>query len=647
VALLGLSLICSGAAPTEGKSDEEQTLPARLKRKDSYFGVHFDFHALLTDKNIGENTTPAMINAIIDLIHPDYIECDTKGHPGVSSYPTKVGNSGGSFVGDPLRVWREVTAQRGVALYGHHSGIWDNLALQKHPEWAAVDSHGKRSDHATSVFSPYSDKLLIPQLTELAVDYGLDGAWVDGDCWVIWPDYCDAARAAFAQQTGIKTIPTKPGDPGWSDWTEFQREAFKKYVGHYLEKVKGKAPDFQMASNWAFTERMPEPVSCNVDFISGDIGGRNSVNIARYSSRLMASQGITWDLMSWNSLDWTFGTLDPPKTRKPAIQLMQEAACVIAQGGGYQAVFSQAGAGYPPLRDGSVDLVKLKPMGEVAKFCRARQKVCFKAKPIPQIAVLCSTAGTYRTISEMGRGSFEWEAARQHGIVSCLLDNQYAVDVLLSYKLSKRLNEYPMVVINQYDYIEPDLRDQVANYVKQGGHLLLVGEGPGKLFGGEIAGATGKEGVQVPAPYSLMVHHVGKGLVATIPMALAGTYDKKPAPVVRDVIGAALKKLFPDPLAVVTGSRTVDVSAMRTQDGKLAIHLVNTSGPHWAGGLITSIPPAGPLTVAIRSKTKPSSVVLEPGERTCNFDYENGIIRVNIDQVKIHDAIVVNNETPR
>ena len=122
---------------------------------------------------------------------------------------------------------------------------------------------------------------------------------------MIWPDYCDAARGAFTHQTGIKSIPVKPGDPNWFEWTGFQREAFRNYVRHYIAKVKEKAPDFQIASNWAFAERMPEPVSCNVDFISGDIGGRNSVNIARYSSRFMASQDITLYLMSWSSLDWT------------------------------------------------------------------------------------------------------------------------------------------------------------------------------------------------------------------------------------------------------------------------------------------------------------------------------------------------------
>ena len=389
--------------------------------------------------------------------------------------------------------------------------------------------------------------------------------------------------------------------------------------------MKKQAPGFEFACNWAFTDWMPEPVSCGVDFISGDICGRDCVNVCRYTSRLMASQEIAWDLMSWSFTDWNLGTLDPPNTRKPAIQLMREAACVIAQGGGYQAVFSQAGAGTPPLRDGSIDLGKLQPMGELKKFCREREEVCFKAKSVPQIAVLYSTDAAYRKWSRTDGhpALFGWDSW-QRGIVSCLLENQYAVDVLLGSQLSKRLAEYPLVVVCQWDYLEPDLRDQIADYVKKGGKLLLIGEASIKLFSKELGGATEKQDAPAPAPYSLAFYTVGKGMVGTIPQTITDQYAGNPNPAVRDFVGAALKKLFPNPLAVVTGSRDIDLSIMRTQGGKLAVHLVNTSGPHRTAGLIPSIDPVGRLSVLIRSKTKPKSVLLEPGRRSCTFTYEHG-----------------------
>src|SRR5208282_1217206 len=109
----------SGARPPSHFS--AATLPKRLKRAESFLGVHFDFHAGPDCTEIGKNTTRKMIEDVINQVHPDYLQIDCKGHPGLSSYPTKVGNAAPGFVGDALRLWREVTAERGVALYMHYS----------------------------------------------------------------------------------------------------------------------------------------------------------------------------------------------------------------------------------------------------------------------------------------------------------------------------------------------------------------------------------------------------------------------------------------------------------------------------------------------------------------------------------------------
>ena len=108
-----LLLVCNGET---SRATEPQN-PPRLKRADSFLGIHFDLHAGEDCTEMGKNTTPAMVERIIDLVQPDYLQIDCKGHPGLTSYPTKVGHPAPGFVGDPLRVWRDVTARRGVARY--------------------------------------------------------------------------------------------------------------------------------------------------------------------------------------------------------------------------------------------------------------------------------------------------------------------------------------------------------------------------------------------------------------------------------------------------------------------------------------------------------------------------------------------------
>ena len=281
-AALALLLLATALA-----SASEAPTPPRLKRADSFLGIHFDFHAGPDCTEVGKNTTPAMIQNIIDLVRPDYLQIDCKGHAGYTSYPTQVGQQVPGYVGDPLRTWRDVTAKNGVALYMHYSGVWDSVAV-KNPGWAALDADGKPSPKATSFWGPYSEQLLIPQLRELAGTYGVDGVWVDGECWASIPDYSPAALAAFTSSTGFTTVPRKASEPHWFEFLQFQREAFRGYLRHYLAAVKRTHPTFQICSNWAFTDHMPEPVSVPVDFLSGDYSPDDSVNSARLSARLEA-----------------------------------------------------------------------------------------------------------------------------------------------------------------------------------------------------------------------------------------------------------------------------------------------------------------------------------------------------------------------
>ncbi len=217
------------------RSGTEVKLPA-LKRKDSFFGVHFDFHAKDDETPVGRNTTPEAIRAIVETVQPDFIQFDCKGHPGLSSYPTRVGYPAPKITGDPLRIVREVTLEYGVALFVHYSGLWDTYAIKMHPEWARIDEEGVRDANITSAFSGYADELMIPQLKELAGEYGVDGAWVDGDCWVAALDYSAGALEAFREETGIESVPRGPDDEYYDEFREFTREVFRRYVRHYVDE---------------------------------------------------------------------------------------------------------------------------------------------------------------------------------------------------------------------------------------------------------------------------------------------------------------------------------------------------------------------------------------------------------------------------
>jgi hypothetical protein len=563
-------------------------------------GIHFDFHAGADCKEVGRRTTPEMVQRIVDKVHPDYIQIDCKGHPGYCSYPTKVGNPVPGFVGDPLRVWREATRRNGVSLFMHYSGVWDAHAVATHPDWAARDAAGKPSENATSVFGPYVDRLLIPQLRELAGAYGVDGAWVDGDCWGAAVDYSDAAVRRFCETTGAKAAPRDPNDPQWHAWMAFQREGFRRYLRHYVDELKASHPDFQVISNWAFSDIMPEAISAGVAALSGDFSPQDSVNSARFSGRCLENQGRAWDLMSWSFNN-------APRQQKPAIQLMQEAAVVLSLGGGYQAYFTQE-------RDGSVRTAEMDAMAEVAKFCRKRQAFCHRSVAVPQVAVLYSTAAHYHSSKAVFQASDSDGIDVLRQAVRTMLDDQAAVQIVSEHHLKGAMAKWPLIVVPGWSYLEPAFRDELAAYVKQGGRLLLIGAGPAKLFEKELAAAKPSQ---------------------TAAILSVASADANLLP--------ALHRLMPERLVEVSGSHHVDVSPRRLHD-RLAVHLVNMSGGHAeapkAGG-ITAISPVGPLTVAIRLPKKPKSAILQPEGKPLEVTWKNGLATVAVPQLDLYSILVL------
>jgi hypothetical protein len=591
--------------------------PERLRRDRSFFGVHFDFHAGDDCREVGKNTTAEMIHGIIDLVHPDYLQIDCKGHPGYSSYPTMAGNRTPGYVGDPLRMWRRVTAERGVALYMHYSGVWDARAVELHPEWAVTRANGERDGEKTSVFGGYADGLLIPQLKELAGEYGVDGVWVDGECWATVPDYGDRAVRLFRERTGFADVPRTSADPHWLEWMEFHREGFRKYLRHYTASVRASYPAFQICSNWAFSDHMPEPVSVALDFLSGDYSPNNSVNSARYSGRYLVHQGIPWDLMAWSfSLN--------PRHQKTAVQLKREAAVVLALGGGFQAYFTQN-------RDGSVRLDELDVMAEVAEFARARQPYCHHSQQIPQIALLFSLEAYYR--NSPGLFSRYADNEKLRGVLQCLLEGQNSVDVVSEETLGRDMRRFPLIVIPEWEYLSAVFRADLADYVENGGSLLVIGNASVKLFGDWA-------GVDLHENDEPVIREIGNGRVAFVPQSVGLAYAAEGDEALRKKVNGLVRRLFPDPVVEVGGSPWVDVCASRL-DGKLLVHLVNTSGDHKGLPVIERIDPIGPLRVTIRSDRKPSRIVLQPEDRACVFTYSNGKAELELDSLDIYDVLVV------
>ncbi len=663
--LLFASLICinSGAFAQSGSAKE------KLRRVDCFFGVHFDLHASEDITDAGKTLTYAMIDTFLMAVKPDFIQIDCKGHPGISSYPTKVGFHVKGFEKDPLKLWREVTEKNNVGLYMHFSGVWDNKVVEQHPDWGIIKASGQASTQKVSFFSPYLQTYMIPQLKELSSVYHVDGAWIDGECWAVEPDYGEASLKRFTSETGIMDIPKKQSDPYFPEFMEYTRRLFREHMTRYVDAIHQFNPDFQITSNWAYSSLMPEKVNINVDFLSGDVTPQNGVFRSAFEARCLAPQGKPWDLMAWG-FSWNGGEM--PMNIKSSIQLKQEAAEIMAMGGGVQFYFQQN-------RD-----LSLKPwiagmLSDIGAFCRERQPYCHKTVAVPQIALLYPS----KTYQKYASAPYARPVNMLQGALYALLDAQHSVEIIMEHNLLGNTAKYPLIVIPECIELEPVLLSELKSYVEKGGNLMIIGAETTDLFSNELGiekseiipkthgfiAANDKIGsvrsqirqVSLSSGSTILsafykgsdfnypdvfpsasIRQVGKGRIGGIYFDAGTSYSENKSPIIRDFIDNIVDELYHEEIVTIEGTHLVHV-AVNKLNSKTYLNLINVAGEHTnqsATGY-DQVPPLRDIQVKIKMTEKPSMIVLQPENKALPFIFENNTVSLVVPIVEIHEILEI------
>ncbi|HEY3333571.1 MAG TPA: beta-galactosidase trimerization domain-containing protein [Capsulimonadaceae bacterium] len=655
--------------------------PSRNWHVSKFFGIHYDLHAGAKDTELGAALTHEHLKAELEKVKPDFIQCDCKGHPGYTSWPTEVGTPSPGIVNDALRIHRDVTREMGIPLVMHYSGVWDGRAVELHPEWACVAAPGEATGKegfvtgGTCNLSGYTDELMIPQLIELIDKYDVDGFWVDGENWATRPCYCDRCRAEFTKRTGIGEPPVSSEDANWRTWADFHRDLFSEHVERYERAVHKRKASCLVCSNWMYTFGQPDAIKVPVDYLSGDFSWKWSLPSAMLQGRFMASRGLSWDLMAWafstgheTMGGWTF---------KHTPALCQEAAVVISLGGAFLLYDT-------PQRNGHLSGWHQDAIADVARFVRARQPWCEGTKSLPQAAVLHNTDHYYSHIGDhlMITGTPAQDPI--HGALHSLLANHVSVDLLNETNLAARVSEYPLVVVPEQTRLSDELVATLERYVEAGGCLIATGADAVPVFG-EIAGVRSASDVTEPAAivqvarettmvsgpwarvetvgatvvtsvlsqndpaYNAIVmpavtlNSYGKGRVVLIPGAVFESYGQTHYPRTRNLVGMALNALSPSLAVAMVGPASLHIS-LRSQPGRIIAHLVNVGSSNPLApnaSFVEDVPPTGPVTLRFFVKETPRAVYLAPSMEGLSWNSDNGVLNVAVQNVGIMDSVVV------
>ncbi len=656
------------------------------KRKDSFWGLHSDFHARPEYGMLGETLKEEEIREACRLLKPDYWQVDSKGHFGWASYPSALGNAMPTAC-DTLAVWRSATKAEDVAMFVHYSGVQDYKYCEEHPEEAVMNADGTRSGKATRLNGRYVDDILIPQISEMAERYGIDGAWVDGDSWGVEVDYHPETVAAFEKETGADLkgkLPVRPEDEYYLEYREFNRELFRRYLGHYLAELHKRHPNLQITSNWMYTDHALEPITTEVDYLSGDLNPWNNMNWARYAGRALAMQNMPWDLMAW-------GMRGPAENKTDYLhvhptQLIQQAAAVIALGGGFQVDVLQHTDSTPHMHE----LRKLVP---VAQFMRSREPYCFHGKIMHQAAMLLSAYDRkLEDCAVYSRGN----CTPKVGLTSLLCEAGQSLEIVSEHVLAGHCGDYPLLIVPEIEKgLAKETVEELLAYAKNGGSLMLAGVKTCRIFaeagapfrvkkvedadvltvkkictinepdaqryftmdgesfggvlypveieaeGAEMIASTCYDYRGLKHPYAVIIPY-GKGKIAAIGSDVGTQYVNETQYLHRMLMKAMCEKLYTPKARIEKAYGLLEIVCLM-KDGRLMLQLVNGNGNHSNMNCATEdmIPPAVDIRISVACEKKPEKLILQPEGKELSFEYRDGRAYFEIGRLDMHCAVEV------
>jgi len=318
-------------------------------------------------------------------------------------------------------------------------------------------------------------------------------------------------------------------------------------------------------------------------------------------------------------------------------------------------------------------------LSEIGIFVRERQPYCQKAMSIPQIALLYPTVSYQRSAPR----PYSYPLGKLEGALKLILDGQHAVEILMEHHLTGKMDKYPLIIIPECDYLEPAFIEELKKYVSSGGHLLIMGTETAKLFKNELGikflktlnedeafYASGNKigairssidsvevnpGVKVLSTFyngsdfrlkgkmiASTENSIGKGKVAGVYFNAGSDYLEYKSPVLRDYISRIINDLYPDQLVKVSGSHLVHVTVNKLNN-KMYVNLINIAGEHINQNAIgyDEIPSLKDLKVSINTVQRPAKIVLQPEGRELIVDFQNGVSKVIIPELKIHSILEV------
>jgi len=626
---------------------------------------------------------------ILKELKPGFIQIYAKGEFGRTSFRSATHSEHPKLAkNDILPFFRELTREAGTKLFLYWSGLEDNVAGGRHPEWCCVDPQQKPI--RTGTFLPgagpisicpqsaFLDEWVSVQLREALALSDASGMWVDGT-WV-GPCYCSRCVGRFRRETGFK------GEvPEGFEWERYWAKVQFEFRGRWLKLVRSIKPD--VLCSFGNIAVRPEFLE-DRDWFSGDRYSPNHHRLEQsLAMRRYSTLGIPYEAWICDTQMLHYLPDVRPRT-KSMDRMLQEGATILANGGQWTYWTF-------PLPNGALVPSRMRQAAKAAEFARQRREQCMGTQSIRWTAIL--------DLVQKNRWFFDnlWGSGK------ALVALHRSPDLIDESGLTDDA-PYDLAIVPEQPVITTEAVAKMEAFVRRGGKLISTGASINspelaKLLGVRVVQRSAadeahvilKDGAPagVYAPWDKLelleakelypaylsseheklkalpvnwcmsglldevhpekagfpaatVRRLGKGMAVHIPTDLFSVYWKYGYP---DIL-AWLKEIFktsqPSPLFRTDAYSYVEV-VLRQKAGALLVHFINgnpgrdLSYVKTEDLFVDEIPPLGPITSWIRCAQRPQEVTWEPGGITADASWENGVLKVVLPRLEIHTCLKV------
>ncbi len=429
--------------------------------------IHIDSHVPAVARELGNNFNAEATADKFVAAKFEMVQIFTKCHFGNSYYFTDIGVRHPALRVDMFREMSEALVARGITAIAYYSLIPDAAQAKLHPDWAVY--YDKKQDlgfdHVTNctsmcLQSPYVDKIVLPQVREIAENYPVSGIFFDfGRSF----SYCGCqwCQQAFKAETGLIMPENDEHDPNWGDYILWKRGE----QGRFEQKMDALRntfnKDFTFVVNYSYTVRNPESGPKLTDFITMDVVEKNEpcgLNVS-FNAKYLATVNKSYEIMTTRMINWwsSWGL-------KPYNTLLYQNAVIQTHGG--KSILADRWD-----LDWNSDDIIMQYFADMNEFITGVTRYLGGAVPVAKAAIL-NCRESQRNAGKSPSNDIIKQLAGMEAAHKILVQNHIPCLIIDEENLERYIDRLELLIVPEQTIRDPVLQKQLAGFVKKGGLLL-------------------------------------------------------------------------------------------------------------------------------------------------------------------------------